>query len=71
VHYCDTSAIAAIMVCVFLQQVAVHGHDARAADIDFGFAYHLRLLGRHGPGSSAKDNSTFTNWRENSAGPGY
>lgn len=70
-HRCDTSAIAAVMACVFLQQVAVHGHDARAADIDFGFAYHLRLLGRHEPGSSAMDNSTFTNWHENSVGPGY
>ena len=61
VNYCDTSAIAAITAYVFLQQVAVHERDARAADIDFGFACHLRLLGRHGPGSSAKDNSTFTN----------
>ena len=59
------------MACVFLQQLAVHGRDARAADIDFGSAYHLRLLGRHAPGSAAKDNSTFTNWHEDSAGPGY
>lgn len=61
VHCCDIPAIAAIMACVSLQQVAVHGHGAMAVDIDFGFAYHLKLLGRHGPGSSAMDNSTFTN----------
>ena len=70
-HYCDTSAIAAITERVFLQQVAVHDHDAVGADIDFGLAYHLRLLGRHGPGSVARDNSAFANWHENSAGPGY
>lgn len=70
-NYSNTSAIAAIMTYSSHQLVAVHAHDATTTHIDLGSAYHLRLLGQHGLGSSAKDNSTFADWHEDAAISGY